>query len=155
MEIYEKMGYPVKKTKGVNFMKTGKYILTLMLAATIGTLIFWQLDKYNRNNTIKIGFSGCLTGHLSDLGIGGRDAVILAVKEINAKGGVNGKKIKLIIKDDKNDPAAAVKADKELVSSGCIAIIGHMTSSISIADARVLFKSLSVWRSWLIKSDKC
>ncbi len=40
---------------------------------------------------IKVGFSGCLTGKLSDLGIAGRNGAFIAVEEINASGGIKGR----------------------------------------------------------------
>ena len=84
------------------------------------------------DKTIKIGFVGSLTGRVSDLGIAGRNGVMLAVNEANKKGGINGKKIILIIKDDKNDEETALRVDQELISEKVVAIIGHMTSSMAI-----------------------
>ncbi len=158
MEVYEKMGYSLTKTFGVNHMKPDNYILFITLAMVMGIVVLWQIDeqcqRYRSDKTIKIGFSGCLTGHLSDLGINGRDGVILATEEINAKKGISGKKIELIIKDDKNDPAIAVKADKVLVSSGCIAIIGHMTSSMSVAAVPYINTTKTIMISPTTSTDK-
>lgn len=82
---------------------------------------------------IKIGFAGCLTGRLSDLGVSGRDGVTLAVEQINAGGGINGRLVELIVKDDRQDPEVALQVDRELIHAGAAAIIGHMTSDISLA----------------------
>lgn len=82
---------------------------------------------------LKIGFAGCLTGRLADLGTSGRNAVMLAVQEINEKGGINGRPVELVIKDDMNDSKTAARIDKELIDSNVAAIIGHTTSSMSIA----------------------
>jgi len=81
---------------------------------------------------IIVGFSGCLTGRLSSLGIAGRNGVLLAIDQINKAQGINGHKVKLIIKDDQHDPKTALKVDQELIESGAIAVIGHMTSSMSL-----------------------
>ncbi len=81
---------------------------------------------------IKIGFVGGLTGPLSDLGIAGRDGVMLAVEQINKQGGINGRTVTLITKDDQQNPDVALKVDKELINEGVAAIIGHMTSSMTI-----------------------
>ncbi|MGM0611741.1 MAG: ABC transporter substrate-binding protein, partial [Thermodesulfobacteriota bacterium] len=51
-------------------------------------------------NKILVGFSGPLTGKYSDLGVQGRNGVTLAIEEINAQGGLNGRKLELIPKDD-------------------------------------------------------
>jgi len=82
---------------------------------------------------VKLGFSGCLTGKLSDLGTGGRDGAILAVEQINQAGGISGHPLQLIIRDDKHDPATAIQVDKELIQEGVAAIIGHMTSTNRLA----------------------
>jgi len=80
---------------------------------------------------IKVGFVGGLTGRHSDLGVSGRNGARIAVDEINAKGGVRGRNIQLIIKDDRQDPDTARKAVQELIGENAVAIIGHMTSSMS------------------------
>ncbi len=82
---------------------------------------------------VKIGFVGSLTGPLSNMGIAGRDGVMLAVEQINETGGINGYPVELAIKDDKNDPGTALLVDRELITEGALAIIGHMTSSLSVA----------------------
>ena len=49
--------------------------------------------------------------------------------QINAKGGIGGKKIELIVKDTKGDPATAVSFAKQLIDeAGVLAIIGPSTS---------------------------
>ncbi|NDV27847.1 ABC transporter substrate-binding protein [Desulfovibrio sp. JC010] len=85
------------------------------------------------NDPVKIGFSGTLQGKYSDLGVQGRNGALLAVEEINAAGGLDGRMLELLVRDDRNTPEGAVIADKELVGEGVAAIIGHMTSSQSLA----------------------
>jgi len=100
-------------------------IFSILISAVIGC------EK--KENPIKVGFVGGLTGRLSDLGTAGRNGVILAVEEINSIGGINGRPIELIIKDDKQDPKVALRVDRELIDKGVVAIIGHMTSAMSMA----------------------
>lgn len=59
-----------------------------------------------------------------------RDGAVLAIEDANAGGGIGGRPIELVIRDDKQDPAEAVRADKELAAAGCKVIVGHMTSGI-------------------------
>ncbi len=54
---------------------------------------------------------------------------MLAVEKINAAGGVNGRPLKMLVRDDKNTLDGAMSADRELIDAGAVAIIGHMTSS--------------------------
>jgi branched-chain amino acid transport system substrate-binding protein len=87
---------------------------------------------------LKIGYAGGLTGRVADLGIAGRDGVILAVEEINNAGGINGREVKLLVKDDKQDAETAVNVNEELIQQGVAAIIGHMTSSMSKAGVKAI-----------------
>lgn len=82
---------------------------------------------------IKIGFVGGLTGRLSDLGAAGRDGVLLAVEDVNGAGGIGGRRVVLIAKDDRHDPDQARKVGCELMDEGVGAIIGHMTSAMTMA----------------------
>lgn len=99
-------------------------LLALLLAGAAGC---------RKAEPIKLGFVGSLTGRFSDLGTAGRNGALLAVEEANESGGVNGRAIELITRDDKQDPASAVQADRELIAAGVTAIIGHMTSSMTLA----------------------
>ncbi|MEW5815083.1 MAG: ABC transporter substrate-binding protein [Spirochaetota bacterium] len=92
-------------------------------------------------NPIKIGFAGGLTGIHSDLGIAGRNGALLAVEEITSAGGIKGRPVVLITKDDQQDPVAALKVDKELIDEGVVAIIGHMTSVMTMSVIPFINKS--------------
>jgi len=91
------------------------------------------LNCAEKKSPVKIGFVSSLTGKQSDLGIPARNAVMLAVKEKNQQGGLLGRPIVLLVKDDRYDPETAVKVDRELIDSEVVAIIGHVTSSMSEA----------------------
>ena len=96
---------------------------------------------------IRIGFVGGTSGRVADLGIAGRDAVLLAVELRNQSGGVAGRKVKLLIKDDQQNPEVARRAVRDLIEQGVVAIIGPMTSAMAIAvvpianEAKVLLMS--------------
>ena len=113
-----------------------------------GFLVSFLLFSYvfllfacGQGDEILLGFSGPLTGKYSDLGVQGRNGATLAVEEINARGGVNGRKLRLISKDDCCSPQEAVKADRELIEKGVAAIIGHMTSGQTMAALPVAEKA--------------
>jgi len=104
------------------------------MAAVFGAVFFFSgASNATDSNPIKIGFVGGLTGKSSDLGIQGRNGAMLAVEDINRQGGINGRPLHLITKDDKQDPQTALKVDKELIDAGVIAIIGHITSTMTEA----------------------
>ena len=91
------------------------------------------LVSCKNNEPVKIGFVAGLSGRNGDLGTAGRDGALLAVDAINAAGGVNGRKIELVIKDDKSDPEQGKLVVGELVKVGVSAIVGPMTSSLAEA----------------------
>ncbi|WP_041396249.1 ABC transporter substrate-binding protein [Gracilinema caldarium] len=82
---------------------------------------------------ISVGFIGGLSGFNSDLGISGRNGALLAIDAINKAGGIRGRTLRLIIRDDKQDPEVARKVFQELTAEKVVAIIGPMTSGIAHA----------------------
>ena len=108
-------------------------IKNIIVAITLLILLLAGAAGCRKPEPIKLGFVSGLTGRSSDLGTAGRNGALLAVEEANESGGLDGRIIELITRDDKNDPAAAVKADRELIDAGVTAIIGHMTSSMTLA----------------------
>lgn len=99
----------------------------------LAIVFLFLLNCQAKRSPIKIGLVGTFTGPFSDLSIAARNGAILAAEEWNQKGGINGRPVELLIKDDKNDPLEAVKVDQELIEAGVTAIIGHMTSEMSLA----------------------
>ncbi len=64
---------------------------------------FFSYQLYMATRTIKIGLAGTLSGPASELGVSGRNGFNLAVGIINESGGINGRLIEPVIKDDKGD----------------------------------------------------
>lgn len=107
----------------------------------IGALILCLATVACSNDQpIRIGFSGQVTGAKSDIGVQGRNGAALAVEEINAAGGVNGRKLELLAEDDMDTPDGAVHADETLLRKGVVAIVGHMTTSQTLAAYPVVEK---------------
>ena len=80
-------------------------------------------------NTIKVGLIAPLTGNVAVYGNAVKEATELYTKQFNDAGGINGKKIKLIIYDDKGDPTEAMNAYNKLVNSDkIVALLGPVTS---------------------------
>ncbi len=82
---------------------------------------------------LKIGYVGGMTGRVAGLGVAGRDGVLLAVEEINRAGGINGRKLELLPRDDQQQAEVALQVTKELIDSGAVALIGPMTSAMAVA----------------------
>lgn len=78
--------------------------------------------------TIKIGVAGAHTGDLASYGLPSVNAATLVAEEYNAKGGIDGRKIELVIVDDQCKPELATNAAAKLVSDKVVAVIGHICS---------------------------
>ena len=86
---------------------------------------------------IKIGVSGPYTGGSSSMGVSMRDGVRLAVKEINAAGGVNGKKIEIIERDDEAKNERGVQIAQELINKEkVVATVGFINTGVALASQR-------------------
>lgn len=101
-------------------------------------LLLGVLAGCSDQTPVKIGFVGGLSGRVADLGISGRNGALLAVDDWNRAGGVNGRPIKLLIRDDHQNPQTARKVVTELIDENVVAIIGHMTSSMSVATVPIV-----------------
>lgn len=83
---------------------------------------------------IKVGMSTILSGRVATLGTSSRAAVQLAFSQINAAGGINGRKFELIDRDSKGRPDEAAKITRDLINNdGCEIIIDAEPSSGSFA----------------------
>jgi len=83
---------------------------------------------------IKIGAVMDITGPLAGIGSIIRDGAVLAVKEINEAGGINGQQVKLIVEDGATDTTTGFEGVKKLVEvNGCKVIIGPMISPAVMA----------------------
>ncbi|MFO7650359.1 MAG: ABC transporter substrate-binding protein [bacterium] len=81
---------------------------------------------------IRIGLMAPLTGNVKTFGESTRNGAMLAFDEVNAAGGVNGKKLVIIVTDDKNDPTEASNAGSKLIDMDrVVAILGSVTSKCS------------------------
>src|SRR3989337_2785269 len=90
-----------------------------------------------KEDTIKIGVAGPMTGDQAKMGNDLKNGVELAVSEWNEKGGVLGKKIELFVEDDQHDPKLAVAVANKLSNSAVAGVIGHWNSSASIPASEV------------------
>src|SRR5215213_9922833 len=86
--------------------------------------------------TIRVGVYGDLSGQTSSFGESTRDGVKMAVDEINAAGGINGRKIEVLVEDDQGQPQQASTVVTKLINQDkVVAIIGEVASTNSLAAA--------------------
>ena len=87
---------------------------------------------------VKIGLMCPLTGKWASEGQDMKNIVSLLVDEANARGGVNGRKLALVVADDAGDPRTAALAAQKLASSGVVAVIGTYGSAVTEASQNIL-----------------
>ncbi len=88
-------------------------------------------------DTIRIGLQGPLTGGSSPMGVSMRDGAKLAVNEINAKGGIMGRKIEMIERDDEAKNERGVQIAQELINKEkVVATVGYINSGVALASQR-------------------
>lgn len=86
---------------------------------------------------IKIGVSGPFTGGSAPMGVSMRDGVRLAVNEINVKGGVLGRKIELVERDDEAKNERGVQVAQELINKErVVATVGYINTGVALASQR-------------------
>ncbi|MEK6981355.1 MAG: ABC transporter substrate-binding protein [Candidatus Micrarchaeota archaeon] len=91
-----------------------------------------------KSETVKFGAILPLTGTLANIGDGMKNAMLLAVREINGQGGINGKIVELVIEDSACNPSNGVSAATKLVSiDKVLAVAGPTCSGESLASANV------------------
>ena len=89
-------------------------------------------------NEIRVGLYGSLTGPQATFGISTQNGAQLALDEVNAAGGVNGKKIRVVALDDQGKPEEAAVAVTKLITQDKVhVVLGEVASSISLAAAPI------------------
>ncbi|HEY4163669.1 MAG TPA: branched-chain amino acid ABC transporter substrate-binding protein, partial [Dongiaceae bacterium] len=113
-----------------------KLVTTTAFAAVVaaGAFAFGQTAKAD---DITIGVAGPMTGQYAAFGEQLRRGTEMAVKDINAKGGVLGKQIKVEVGDDACDPKQAVQVANDFVKKQVAFVAGHFCSGSSIPASSV------------------
>ncbi len=94
-------------------------------------------------DTIKFGVAGAHSGDLASYGLPTVNAAKIVVDKINAKGGINGKKIELLVEDTVCKPEVATNTATKLVSDGVQVVLGGICSGSTKA-ALPIFKNAGV-----------
>jgi branched-chain amino acid transport system substrate-binding protein len=101
-----------------------KRIIIAVIILLVVLLIGWQAYQSSQGgNTIKIGAVLSLTGDAAKNGESEQKGIEMAVNEINAAGGVAGKKLQVIFEDDQTDPKSTVSAVTKLISIDQVPVI--------------------------------
>ena len=107
-------------------------LMTVILAASVAGC------GSSSSKEIKIGLLNEMTGGNATIGTAAANGAKLAIKEINANGGLLGKQIKAVVADNKSEPSEAANAmTKLLTQDKVVAVTGTFSSSNAIAAASV------------------
>ncbi len=107
-------------------------LMSVILAASVAGC------SSSSSKEIKIGLLNEMTGGNATIGTAAANGAKLAIKEINANGGLLGKQIKAVVADNKSEPSEAANAmTKLLTQDRVVAVTGTFSSSNAIAAASV------------------
>lgn len=117
--------------------RVSKVLTALVLGTVLAGLAAGCGGGEKKADTIKVGANLEMTGGSASYGISSKNAIELGFKEINEKGGINGKQLELVVADNKSEAAEATNAMQKLVSQdNVVAVIGpNLSSSVIAASA--------------------
>ncbi len=107
-------------------MRKMRRVLSLLVVLSVVVASLAACKK--SSDTFFIGGSGPLTGDYAVYGLGVKNGAEIAVKEINAAGGINGKQIEFKYEDDEGDGEKAINAYNTLKDAGMNLMMGTVTS---------------------------
>ena len=119
----------------------GRGVLRAVARALVAGALSWGATALAQE-PIRIGWLSSLTGPLSSAAIAENQGVQFAVDEINAAGGVNGRKLELVTRDTAGDPTKAVNLAKQLAFTEKVHfVIGPVNSGESLATVPIVSRA--------------
>jgi ABC-type branched-subunit amino acid transport system substrate-binding protein len=112
--------------------------------ATCGALLLAACGTSSNNSPtspINVGITGPFSGPYADPGSAIRNAGQLAIDDINAAGGINGRKLQAVPEDDACDAQTGVQAAQKLLNESIVAIVGGYCSGASIPESDTLHRN--------------
>jgi branched-chain amino acid transport system substrate-binding protein len=121
--------------------------------ATVATTLGMPAIVSAQSEVIRIGHLTPRTGFLGPLGEYAVMAIDLAVEEINAAGGINGKKIELLKEDSVNPQTASTKAERMIERDKVVAIIGEISSASALGIGQIADRNKTLFINTGANSD--
>ena len=120
---------------GVSFLESSSPASCNRLAASTlsqaaAAMMLFGCDD---SGPIKIGFIAGISGDGADTGIAALHAMELAAQQVNEKGGIHGRSLEIIARDDQKNPETAQAAVREFKELGVTAIIGPIIHGIGVS----------------------
>lgn len=123
-------------------------VIVVVAVVAIGYFVSKGPSEQTLTEPIKIGFIAPLTGDAANLGENSKLAVQMALEEINAQGGINGRPLEVIYEDGKCNAKDAANAGNKLINVDRVpVIIGGLCSSETLAVSPVAENSKTVMLS--------
>jgi len=117
-------------------------MLKKIMVLSLAFLLAFSIIGYAKEEIIRVGFYGPITGPTALLGKAQVNGLKLAVEQINASGGIDGKKMVLIMYDDKSSPELAVKDVTRLIDRDKVhVIVASLHSGNILATAPIVEKA--------------
>jgi branched-chain amino acid transport system substrate-binding protein len=118
-------------------------LAAVVAVSVMGSVAFIApaVNAAEKTNTLIIAVEAPLTGDLESLGRDMLRSVRMAADQVNAKGGVNGQRVKIVAIDDKGDPAYAFSSVKKATKAKASAVIGIYNSSIGVINLSEYLKA--------------
>ena len=117
-------------------------VVAAAAAVAVGFGVSAAAGRSSAKKPIKIGALTSLTGLFTPWGVQARDGMKLAMSQINAKGGVKGRKLKLYVADDQSSPNSGISGYKLLTQHDHVVSIGGLIDSdVALATARLTEKA--------------
>ena len=108
-------------------MKTLSLVLTW-------AMVLCAIPAWSEQEPIKIGFLYLMSGRLATAGSTSKQGAVIAIDEVNAAGGINGRRVEGIFLDDKGDPGVALREVQRLVQEDRVsAVMGVISSEVALA----------------------
>jgi branched-chain amino acid transport system substrate-binding protein len=115
-----------------------RWLVALAVTAVFVAVLACSKPGASTGSEILVGEYGSLTGGIATFGISTRDGSQQAFDEVNAAGGVLGKKIRLLVEDDQSKPEEVGTVVTKLINQEhVVAMLGHVASSYSLAAAPI------------------
>jgi len=120
----------------------GHVLLTISLSCLLWASGCGQGGGADNNNTIKVGEYASLHGSEAAFGNSSHEGTMLAIEQVNAAGGVLGKKIDLIYEDNQSKPGESATIVKKLITRDhVVAVLGEVASGRSLEAAPICQQS--------------
>jgi len=117
-----------------------KKLVALVMAAVLMLASFTACGKKAEEQTITLAFIGNTTGDYAQYGVPVRNSVAMYFEQLNAKGGINGKKVTLLEYDDKADGVEAQNAFNLAMEKKVVGIVGSVLTGATVALSDVTYE---------------